>query len=224
MYSSLSAQPDRLRFANYLSPLLHETYANIVHYLGTKLETPVSLAIGTSTNEFEEDQVDLGFLCGLLYIHTTRMQPRHLELLSAPVLKGTRYGGQPIYFSDVVVRAESSYRSFADLRGCRWAYNEQASHSGWNLVHYNLHQHGETLAYFSQHIKSGSHLASLELVLQGQADATAIDSHIYDVLCQQEPALALQLLVIDTFGPSPIPPLAISTRLDEAYKQRLQLC
>jgi phosphonate transport system substrate-binding protein len=217
-YSNLQT----LRFANYLSPLLHETYAAIVRYLGEKLEYPVSLTIGHSTDDFTQDRVDLGFLCGLLYVHTTHQEPRQIETLAAPILTGARYSGQPIYFSDLVVRQESCYGSFADLRGCRWAYNELASHSGWNLVHSTLDQRGETPAYFSQLLKSGSHLRSLEMVLAGEADATAIDSHVLDVLRQRNPVLATQLRVIDVFGPSPIPPLAISTRLDAQTKHHLQ--
>ena len=216
------SDPQTLRCANYLSPLLHETYATIVRYLGEQLGYPVSLSIGHSTDDFAHDLVDLGFLCGLLYVHTTRKEPRQVEVLAAPVLTGTRYGGQPIYFSDLIVRQGSSYASFADLRGCRWAYNELASHSGWNLVHSTLNRRGETPAYFSQLLKSGSHLRSLEMVLAGEADATAIDSHLLDVLRQRDPLLATQLRVIDVFGPSPIPPLAISTRLDIRTKLHLQ--
>jgi phosphonate transport system substrate-binding protein len=223
-YSSISSYPDpsALRFANYLSPILHETYDAIVQYLGSKLEYPASLTIGASTDEFAEDLVDAGFLCGLLYIHTTRLEQRHIELLAAPVLTGTRYRGQPIYFSDIIVRKESPYTSWADLRGSRWAYNEIASHSGWNLVHYSLHQRGETRDYFAQLLKSGSHLNSLEMVLVGDADATAIDSHVLDVLLQNDPKWTDQIRVIDSFGPSPIPPLAVSARLDGHTKDRLR--
>src|SRR5262249_8201421 len=108
-YTGLSSYPNQptLRFANYLSPLMHKTYAAIVRYLGAKLEYPTSLTIGQSTDEFTRDMVDAGFLCGLLYAHTTRQEPRQVELLAAPVLCGERYRGQPIYFSDIVVHQGS---------------------------------------------------------------------------------------------------------------------
>lgn len=61
----------------------------------------------------DASQLEAAFLCGLAY--TQRDQ--HLELLAAPVLLEERYRGQAIYFSDIIVRADSPYHSFQDLRG-----------------------------------------------------------------------------------------------------------
>jgi ABC-type nitrate/sulfonate/bicarbonate transport system substrate-binding protein len=63
-----------------------------------------------------------------------RRQPPKLTLLAAPLPAGARYGGKPIYFSDVVVRRDSPYQTFADLRGVTWGYNEPGSQSGYNVV------------------------------------------------------------------------------------------
>ena len=73
-----------------------------------------------------------------------------VEPLAAPVLRGERYHKKPIYFSDVVVRRDSLYTSFGDLRRCVWAYNEYVSHSGYNLVCYSLLERGEALPFFSK--------------------------------------------------------------------------
>jgi phosphonate transport system substrate-binding protein len=84
---------------------------------------------------------------------------------------GKRYGGRPVYFSDVVVRSDSSVQSFADLRGAAWAYNELTSQSGYNITRYTLAIRGETGAYFSRVVLAGSHQRSLVLVLDGSVDA-----------------------------------------------------
>ena len=96
------------------------------------------LRTGASFAAFSTSQVNISFLCGLPYVHLADQRPAPVELLAAPVLDGTRYGANPIYFSDVIVRRAGPFQSFADLRGCVWAYNDRDSHSGYNVVRYHL--------------------------------------------------------------------------------------
>ena len=212
---------DTLRFATYLAPNVYETYAFIARYVGEKIGLPAQLTVGQSFNAFACGQVDVGFLCGLPYTQLADSPDSSIELLAAPVLHGERYQRRPIYFSDVVVRKDSPYTSFDDLRGCDWAYNQRTSHSGWNIVCYNLRQHGETFDYFSELVETGSHLRSLSLVLDGVLDATAIDSQVLDVFCLQHPEQAKSLRVVETFGPSPIPPVVIASTLGPDLKRRV---
>lgn len=211
-----------LRLATLLSPVLYETYNFIARYLGNNLGLSTSLHVEHSLTEFARGDAEIGFLCGLLYVHLACTPSCPFELLAAPVLQGERYQDTPIYFSDVIVRNDSASTSFEDLRGCTWAYNERASHSGYNLVHYSLLQQALPLTYFGHTIETGSHLQSLHSVLCGQADATALDSHLLDVLFQQRAELANQIRVIAMLGPSAIPPLVIAKRLDPERKRLIQ--
>jgi phosphonate transport system substrate-binding protein len=164
----------------------------------------------------------MAFMCGLLYIRIAQQPSCPVEPLVAPVVYGARYQDKPFYFSDVIVRDTSPYCSFNDLRGCVWAYNERASHSGWNLVCYHLYERGTTPHFFAQMLESGSHLQSLHMILAGQANATAIDSHVLDVLRQQQPELATQLRVISSLGPTTIPPLVVAKKMDAGLKADIQ--
>lgn len=211
-----------LRFATYLAPNLYETYLYIARYVGAKVGHPATLAVGQSLKEFDEAQVDVGFICGLPYVQMADAPACPVELLVAPILQGERYQNRPIYFSDVIVRKKSAYLSFDDLQGCAWAYNQKMSHSGWNLVHYSLLERGKTLDYFGRLIKTGSHRRSVSLVLEGQADATAIDSHVLDVFLARNRAGAAQLRVIDMLGPSSIPPIVIARTVEQALKHQVQ--
>lgn len=211
-----------IRLATLLSPVLYETYEFIARYLGERLNLVTSLHTAHSSSEFERGEAEIGFLCGLLYVHLERASSCPIELLAAPVLQGERYQDAPCYFSDVIVRRDSPYASFTDLSGCTWAYNERASHSGYNLVHYNLLQRGLPPDYFRRTIETGSHLQSLRAVLAGDADATALDSHLLDVLLQRETGLGNNLRVVETLGPSPIPPLVILKNLDPTLKLRIR--
>lgn len=211
-----------VRFASWLSPLLYETYAYIARYIGACLGLLTSLQNGGDLSDFAREDVEIGFLCGLLYVHMARDVACAVELLAAPVLEGERYHDAPIYFSDVIVHQNSPYRCFNDLQGCAWAYNERASHSGYNLVNYSLWQRGKQQDYFGSTIETGAHLQSLRFVLEGKADAAALDSHLLDVLFAQHPDKVSNLRIIDALGPSSIPPLVVAKRLDYSLKEHLR--
>lgn len=211
-----------IRFATFLSPILYGTYEHIARYIGEKVGHSITLRVGQSFEEFAEGQIDVAFICGLPYVRMTSQFTCSIELLAAPVLQGERYQHRPIYFSDVIVRRESPYTRFDELRGCIWAYNERTSHSGCNLVCYSLLERGKSPDYFGETVKSGSHLQSLDMVLEGKADATAIDSHLLDVLRSKDEELAARLRVVDVLGPSSIPPMVVSKRLDGELKCKLR--
>jgi phosphonate transport system substrate-binding protein len=143
-------------------------------------------------------EVDLGVVCGLQYV----LARESLELLAAPVMRAPRYQDRPIYFSDVVVRQEHPARRLDDLRGATWAINEPTSQSGYNITRYVLAARGESSAFFGRVIESGAHERSLELLLAGHVDASAIDSTVLESI--ERPT---ELRVIESLGPSPIPPV-----------------
>ena len=211
-----------IRFATFLSPIMYSTYAHIARYVGERVGCQTTLEVGQSFEEFVEGQVDVAFICGLPYVRMASQDRCPVELLAAPVLMGKRYLHRPIYFSDVIVRSDSPYTNFDDLGGCVWAYNERASHSGCNLVCYSLLERSKSRDYFGKTVKSGSHLRSVEMVLEGEADAAAIDSHLSDILRSRDELLAARLRVVDVLGPSSIPPVVVFKRLDNELKCKLQ--
>jgi phosphonate transport system substrate-binding protein len=165
---------------------------------------------------------DVAFVCSLPYVLMTRRPNSPVEPLAAPVLCGDRYNGQPVYYSDVIVRRDSPFRSFADLRGRTWAYNEPLSHSGYGITRQHLLQLGETHGFFGRVLEAGWHEVALRWVCDGQADAAAIDSHVLAVACRDNPDLAAQLRIIDTLGPSPIQPVVAARRLSRPLKRQIQ--
>jgi phosphonate transport system substrate-binding protein len=195
-------------------------YQFITRYLGDELGRPTELAVGSSYEELAG--ADVAFVCSLPYVELTRRGPPVVEPLAAPVLRGERYGGKPIYFSDVVVRRDSPFHSFADLRGRSWAYNEPLSQSGYGITRYHLARQGQTNGYFGRVVESGWHERSLRLVCAGEVDASAIDSHVLAVALRDEPELARRLRVIAALGPSSIQPVVASRRLPEQVRADLR--
>ncbi|HEY4388232.1 MAG TPA: PhnD/SsuA/transferrin family substrate-binding protein [Ktedonobacteraceae bacterium] len=211
-----------LRFANFLSPALFPTYERIVDAIARFTGIPASLETGGRLDDLVEGRLAGGFICGLVYVQLSRRSQAAVELSAAPLLSGERYQQRPCYFSDIVVCQDSPFTSFADLAGCTWAYNETTSHSGYNLIYYSLLQRNLSPTYFGIWRASGSHARSLDLVARGEADATAIDSHVLSALLRDDPRLAARVRLIGAFGPSAVPPVVVSKRLDAALRRTIQ--
>jgi phosphonate transport system substrate-binding protein len=142
-----------------------------------------------------------------------------LEAVAAPLLHGPRYGGRPVYFSDVIVRRDSPLRRFADLRGRSWSYNEPLSQSGYGVTRYQLVERGETAGYFGRVVEAGWHERSIRLVHAGEVDGAAVDSHVLALTLRDHPELADGLRVIDSFGPSTVQPVAVASWLPAPLKE-----
>jgi phosphonate transport system substrate-binding protein len=209
---------DLLRFATFLAPNMLGVYRFVADYVGEKLGRRTELFVGSSFDQFAAGEADVGFICGLPYVQLARQPSPPVELLAAPLLQGERYQGKPIYFSDVIVHTESSYRSFSDLRGCSWAYNDLDSHSGYNVTRHRLVSMGETRGYFGQVVEGGSHQRSIRMVCNGEVDAAAIDSQVLAVELRDYPALRPRLRVIDALGPAGIQPVVAASRLPDSLK------
>ena len=124
---------------------------------------------------FDRGEIQVCWICGLPYVWKADQPLAAVELLAAPVMQGARYADRPVYFSDVVVRQDSRFQRFEQLRGASWAYNEPRSHSGCTITRYHLATLGETGDFFGRVVESGAHQISLRLVLEGGVDASAID-------------------------------------------------
>lgn len=182
-------------------------------YLGERLGRPVRFLDGydwrTAYADIAAGRIDIGWICGRPYVELLAAGAP-ISLLAAPAMAGARYGGRPIYFSDVVVRRDSRFQSFADLRGASWATNEPGSQSGYHVTRYHLARLGEMGRYFGRTVASGGHVRSLQMVLAGEIDASAIDSTVLEWELGRAPELGERIRVIETLGPSPIPPLVVS--------------
>jgi phosphonate transport system substrate-binding protein len=212
----------QLHFATFLAPSIRPVYEAVAEYISRELGCYTLLVEGRSFGEFAEGTADIGFICGLPYVQLMAQDPSPVELLAAPVLQGERYGGKPIYFSDVIVRRNSPFRTFADLRGRSWSYNDPDSHSGYGVTRYHMVRLGETRGYFGRVVEAGFHQESIRLVRSGEIDASAIDSQVLAVAMRDDPALAEEVRIIDTFGPSSIQPVVAARALPESLKADIQ--
>lgn len=198
----------------------------IALYLGEQLDLPTEFVndIPWKAREcmLDSGQAHVGWICGLPYIRKVDGRVPCVELVAAPVMKHPRYQARPIYFSDVVVRSDRTYRTFADLRGASWAYNERGSQSGYNITRYHLARLGERVGYFGTVVEAGSHLRALEMVLAGTIDAAAIDSTVLETELELRAQLRKQLRVLEILGPSPMPPWVVATTVPSELRDAIR--
>jgi phosphonate transport system substrate-binding protein len=217
---------DKLTITSCLANNTHTSGRAVADYIGQQLGIKTEFAVDTHWQERERlldtGQIQLGWICGLLYVRKADQRNPQLELLAAPIMRDPRYRGRPIYYSDVVVRQDSPYTSFSDLKGTCWVYNEPGSYSGYYVVCHHLVKADETLNYFDKVLESGAHINSLQMVVDGRADVTAVDSTVLDYELTNRPALSRKVRVIETLGPSPIPPWVISLHLPQDLRIQLR--
>lgn len=182
----------------------------ITMYLGGKLgiatEFVDCIPWQERERQLDEGRIHVCWICGLPYVWKADADNSAVEACVAPVMAAQRYADRPVYYSDIVVRRDSTYRGFADLRGASWAYNEANSHSGFNVVRHHLATLGEAGGYFSRAVESGAHQTSLEMIVDARIDASAVDSTVLEAELERRPRLRDEIRVIGTLGPSPMPP------------------
>jgi phosphonate transport system substrate-binding protein len=211
-----------LRFGTYLAPSVLPVYEAITEEVGRRLGIATELVVETSYESCKRDENDVCFVCSLPYV-TFERQGLDLAIpVAAPVLAGERYGQQPIYFSDVIVRRDSAIQSFLDLRGRSWAYNEPLSHSGYGITRFHLVTLGETHGFFGEVVEAGFHQEALDMVVRGEVDGSAIDSQVLAIELRDRPDLADRVRVVDSLGPSTIQPVAVSRRVPADMREAIR--
>ena len=155
-------------------------------------------------------------LCAGLFV---RREVRDgLTALAVPVPADPRYAGQPVLFADVIVAATSKVTCFGELRGASFAFNDDASLSGYDAVIDRLHAEGAKSDYFSAVVATGSHAASIDAVAKGAVDAAAIDSLVLGRAISSQPELSRQLRVVERLGPFAMHPFVANAAVSAATR------
>lgn len=219
---------DGLRFLTYLSPGLPvEIFEAVAARVGFRLGLPASLAVeprlsGPAPGDedpFSRDEADVGFMCAPPFIWLADLVRSPVELLGvAPVFDDPRTGGEPVYFSDMIVHRQSPFGGFGELLGKRWAYNDDCSLSGYYSLLQRFAEVAEEGDPPPRLDRSGSHLHSIELVATGRTEAAVIDSNVLALRLAAEPGLRSRLRVVESLGPYPVQPIAVRSALDHRLK------
>jgi ABC-type phosphate/phosphonate transport system substrate-binding protein len=134
----------------------------------------------------------------------------------APGCAGTSYR------SAIVVRADEMVDSLEELRDRRCVVNEPNSNSGMNMFRAALAPVAGGVRFFESVCFSGSHRKSLELVVAGDADVTAVDCVTLAYLQRIQPELTSGVRIIDWTPAGPCLPFVTSCKTSEPTFQALR--
>jgi len=160
---------------------------------------------------------ELVWACGLLTLRTIDAGGAVCDIVAAPVFAGE---ASPVYRSVIVARTDGPVRTTDGVARCRIAINETASWSGCHCLLAHLADTDRTAA-FAACTLTGSHRRSVEAVVDGRADAAAIDESVWRHLMASEPASVEGLAVIEHTADWPAPPISLARTLDPALRERV---
>jgi len=167
-------------------------------------------------NLVQQGDVDMAFVCTGAY--TEGKRNFSMELLAVPQMYG-----ETLYYSYIIVPADSSARSLEDLRGKEFAFTDPLSNSGKLAPTYMLAQMNETPdRFFSSYTYTYSHDRSIEAVSEKVVDGAAVDSLIWKYFDSKTPQVTAKTRIIVQSPPYGIPPVVIPPGLDPELKEKLK--
>jgi phosphonate transport system substrate-binding protein len=220
-YSPYDTKPLRVAVAAVISPKGNvESYSELLGYLSRKLDRPVELVQRQTYAEVNDliksGDVDMAFVCTSAYVIGQR--DFGMELLAAPQVQG-----ETVYYSLLIVPADSAVRSMADLRGKGFAFTDPLSLTGrlypTSLVK-ALDSTPET--FFGRTFFTYSHDNAIKAVADRVADGANVDSLVYDYMVARDPAIAARVRVLQRSPAFGIPPVVINPKLSPQLKETLR--
>jgi ABC-type phosphate/phosphonate transport system substrate-binding protein len=167
------------------------------------------------------DDLGLAMMCGLPFSQRT---PRP-TLIAAPVPSPARYGGRPVYFTDIVVRADAPYQRLEDTFGGVVGYTLADSMSGGVALANHLAPYREARGQRLYRRAVGNLIHArgvIDALAAGTIDVGPLDSYYHDLLRRNEPAFAQQVRIIASTEARPIPPLVATAALKPDELARLR--
>jgi len=151
------------------------------------------------------------FMCGLPF---TRSQPSPY-LIAAPVPSPAEFHGQPLYWSEFVVHADSPYQSLGDTFGGRIAFTSGESQSGFAAPLRHLRRlDGERPLFREVIAPQITPQGALAAIAEGRAEVAAIDAYSLHLLRRFAPELVANTRVVAKTEPRPMPLLIASEPLE----------
>ncbi len=156
---------------------------------------------------FKAGEADLGWICSTSFVDLgMRGSEPTIGLAGvAWVPDDPDSNGRPVYFGDLVTRADSGIETFEDLEGVTVGCNDEISLSGNFSLTFALEDRGLP-PNFVNRVMTGGHHTSLDLLIAGEIDAATVDSVVRTARARADDRIA-DLHIIERLGPWPVQPL-----------------
>jgi ABC-type phosphate/phosphonate transport system substrate-binding protein len=187
--------------------LWRELLATVIEHAGLDIALIEHTAPAPMNELWQRPDKAAVFMCGLPF---SLSDPRP-ELIAAPVPSPADFRGLPQYWSEMVVRKDSSYQTIEHTFGGRIALTVPDSQSGCLAALYYLMKVADRFPLYSEVITpTVTPLGAMSAVVDGAADVAPIDSYAYCLLQKYRGDLTSQLRIIGPTARTPIPPLVAS--------------
>lgn len=149
---------------------------------------------------------DLGcvFMCG----YPLALQLAAVVPIAAPVPRAPWAGGRPLYRSDLIVRADSPYRTLEDTFGGRAGWTVEHSHSGFNAFRHHLLQYRTRTRpqlYRDMVPNLVTARAILDAVREDRIDVGPLDAYWHLLVAKHAPALVEGVRVLESTDTATLP-------------------
>lgn len=165
---------------------------------------------------------DLGLaqMCGWPF---DRAQPKP-QPLAAMVPDDPVAEGQPVYWSDMVVRADASFDRLEDTFGGVIGWTVRSSQSGFNAARYLLLPHFREAGGPLYRESVGGLISprgAIQAVIDGRVDVAPVDSFAHLLMRRGDAAFTSQVRTIARTPKAPIPMFVASAAVDPMVAKRL---
>ena len=170
---------------------------------------------------WSRDDLGMAMMCGLPFAQrvfgddATLPRPR---IVAAPVPSPARYGGRAVYFTDIVVRTDSSYQSLEDTFGGTVGYTLADSMSGGVALRNHLAPLRASRGARLYDRAVGNLINGrgvIDALVRGDIDVGPLDSYFHDLLRKNDPAYVARVRSVATTRARPMPLFVATAPLDE---------
>lgn len=210
----------RVAVASMTSPAeTMNKYHQLFSYMEARLGKKIVLVQRKTYKEVNDllkmNRLDLAFICSGAYVAGVSDSAFNLFLM--PERDNLRH-----YHAYIIVKKDSPYRSFTDLKGKRFVFSDSLSNTGMFYPLKRLHDyHSNAASFFSDTYLSNAHDNSIELVNRGIVDAASVNSLIFDYTKEVYPEKVMNIRIIEESQPFGMPPLVISKQIDPTLRDDL---
>jgi ABC-type phosphate/phosphonate transport system substrate-binding protein len=180
-----------------------------------------SVAVPTLGALWQREDLGCAMMCGLPF---ALREPRPV-LLAAPVPAPDRYGGRPVYCTDIAVRADSPFFSLEDTFGAVCGFTQPTSMSGYVAFRHLLNTHRRTAdspLYRSAVGDLVNARGVVEALREGRIDVGPLDGFSGDLLRQLDARLMEKVRVVASTALAPIPVFVATGSLPADAVSRLR--
>lgn len=175
------------------------------------VETKYARSYSEIKSMLETGGVDFAYVCGKTFVELQKSNSA--KIMTVPLFKG-----KTEYYSLIIAKQNSKIQAISDLKNKVFPFSDPKSNSGTIAPAYEIIKAGyRSKNFFKKMIFTYDHGESITAVLEEFADASSVDSIVFESFKRRYPQKAKDIKIIQTFGPFPITPIVYRSGLKKSY-------